>query len=156
MNKWIVFGLAGLLSCSVAVADDWRSDGSDAEKLEQLIRAMPNTAALMLQVGDRYNNLYWAARQGQWEYAGYQMAEMQGALRRNAVTRPGRAANLQSFLDEGFEGMKEAIEAQDDERFFRSFEQMRGQCMSCHADTGYAFIAVPAQPPRPSNPALYQ
>lgn len=30
MNKWIVFAVAGLLSCSVAVADDWRRDGKDA------------------------------------------------------------------------------------------------------------------------------
>ncbi|WP_077280020.1 hypothetical protein [Thioalkalivibrio denitrificans] len=156
MKEWIVLILAGMLASSAALADDWRRDGSDAEKLEQLIRAMPNTAAIMLQVGERYNNLYWAARQGQWEYAGYQMAEMQGALRRNAVTRPGRAADIQKFLDEGFEGMEEAIEAQDDQRFFRSFEQMRGQCMVCHADSGYAFIKLPAQPPRPNNPALYQ
>lgn len=156
MNKWVVFAAIGLLSGSVAVADDWRRDGSDAEKLEQLIRAMPNTAALMLQVGDRYNNLYWAARQGQWEYANYQMTEMQGVVRRNAVTRPGRADDLQKFLDEGFEGMEEAIEAQDDERFFGSFEQMRVQCMVCHANTGYGFIVIPAEPPLPSNAALHQ
>jgi hypothetical protein len=154
--KWIVVTLAGLLACSAALADDWRREGSDAEKLEQLIRAMPNTAALMLQVGDRYNNLYWAARQGQWEYAGYQLAEMQGVLRRNMVTRPGRAEDLQAFMDDGFEGMEAAIEARNDELFLRAFEHMRGQCMACHAASGYEFIRLPAQPPRPDNPALYE
>jgi hypothetical protein len=72
------------------------------------------------------------------------------------VTRPGRAADIRTFLDEGFDGMAEAIEAEDQAGFFRSFERMRAQCMACHAASGYEFIRLPAQPPRPANPALYE
>ncbi len=145
----------GLAVTTVAAADDWRRTADESTKIDQLVRAMPNTADLMLHVGERYNNLYWAARQEQWDFAAYQAKELRGVLNRNKVTRPGRAADIDQFLELAWPEIEEATASRDWDRFEAAFGSMRSACLACHATTGYDFIGLPLVPQRPANPALH-
>ncbi|HDP89510.1 MAG TPA: hypothetical protein ENN42_06080 [Thioalkalivibrio sp.] len=155
---WILAALAALMM-TTAVADDhkqkdWRKDGSDTEKLENLVKAVPSTARIMIEMGERYKNLYWAARQEKWEFAEYQVEEIEALTELLQITRPSRAATAQDFLDEGFEKFEAAFEKQEWEPFYKAFDHMRAQCVICHARNDYAFIILPEHPATATSPVL--
>lgn len=71
MNNFL---LSIVLSVSVlfipaVTATDWRKDGSPETKMDNVIKVIPSTVNIMFQVGERYKNLYWAAKQNNWEFA---------------------------------------------------------------------------------------
>ena len=66
----IVAGRAGEAPVGVA-------EGDDAERLQKLVELVPGTAHWMIEMGDRDQNMYWAAKQGKWEFATYQSEEIE-------------------------------------------------------------------------------
>ncbi len=144
-----------LLLTSTLVMGDWRSSADEETKIDNLVRAMPNTADLMLLVGARYNNLYWAAKQENWEFAAYQAKELRGLLNKNMITRPGRSEGLQGFLESAYPTIDEAIASADWADFEGAFINLRSACLACHVDSGFSFIGLPVIPPLPNNPALH-
>jgi len=156
MNKTILgMALIGLVLLGRAqAADDWRQQGSDAVKMNNLIEVIPSTSDIMFQMGERYKNLYWAARQGKWEFTEYQMEEMQGLIRTLMITRPGRRITAQVFLDRGFTGIAEAIEHRNWSDFERAFLEMRRECIACHSKNDHAFITLNRIPAKGGSPVL--
>jgi hypothetical protein len=146
-----------ILSFSItAMADsdyDWRKGGDENEKLKNLISVMPGAANLMLEMGERYKNLYWAARQKKWEFASYQAEEMKDLLETLMITRPKRAGTARVFVERAYPVLESALESRDWARFAKAFEQMRQECMSCHVKNDHGFIEL-AVPKRASSPVL--
>lgn len=157
---WILAALAALMMMTTAVADDhkqkdWRKDGSDAEKLENVIKATPSASRIMIEMGERYQNLYWAGKQGKWEFAEYQVEEMEALVKLLQLTRPSRAATAQDFLEaDAFEQLEEALEKKEWGAFYKAFDHMRAQCMICHARNDHAFITLPEHPATATSPVL--
>lgn len=135
-------------------AADWRQTAPDSEKIARLLEVMPSTGVVMIELGERYKNLYWAGRQGRWEFAGYQLEEIEEGIERVMITRPARAATAKVFLERGVDELKAAIQARDAEAFSRGFETMRGECVACHARNDHGFITLPAEPATASSPVL--
>jgi hypothetical protein len=113
----------------------------------------------MIEVGERYQDLYWAARLGKWAFAEYQLEEIESLVELLQTTRPGRAATAQVFLDQGLSGFEAAFEKQDADAFDRAFANLHSQCMACHVANDHAFIELPEQPvtaqqrhPEPATP----
>lgn len=153
------FKLALMLAISSnAVADesqdDWRKTGSDKEKLDNVVRVIPGASNLMLQMGERYKNLYWAGKQGKWEFAKYQVEEMEELIKTLLITRPKRAATARDFLKSGFIKFEKAFETKDTGAFFGAFEHMRQECMTCHRRNDHAFVKLPGKPGRGQSPVL--
>ena len=160
MRKGLIAAALAMFVGAPAMADqapltDWRKDGSDAEKLENVIRATPSASRIMIEMGERYQNLYWAGKQGKWEFAEYQVEEMEALVKLLQLTRPSRAATAQDFLDEGaFEQLEEALEKKEWGAFYKAYDHMRAQCMICHARNDHAFITLPEHPATASSPVL--
>lgn len=87
---------------STVQASDWRKTGSDKQKLKNVVKVMPGASNIMLQMGARYKNLYWAGIQEKWQFAEYQLEEMQSLIKTLMITRPKRAATAEKFLKKGF------------------------------------------------------
>ena len=134
--------------------DDWRHRAPAEEKIERLVKVMPGTSNLMLQMGERYRNLYWAARLGQWEFAAYQAEEMESLIRTLTVTRPGKRETAEHFLEKAFPMIEEAAASRDWNRFQKGFLKLREACMECHARNDHAFIVLPKNPKTASSPVL--
>lgn len=100
----------------------------------------------MLQMGDRYRNLYWAAKQKKWEFAEYQIEEMQDLIETLMITRPKRKKTANKFLQTAFKLYPVALKKRDWLYFKNSFENMRKQCMICHVENDHAFIVLPKHP----------
>jgi hypothetical protein len=141
----------------VSAADkytDWRKEGSQEQKLGKLVEIAPNTGQLMQQVGMRYRDLYWAAKQGAWDFAEYQAEELEELIDILQTASPKRAATAEEFLKRAYPQIQEAAASRDWERFQPAFETLRQACMECHKQNGHAFIRLPAAPRSAASVAL--
>ncbi len=136
------------------ISGDWRKSGSDKDKLNNVVKVIPSTADIMFQMGERYRNLYWAGKQGKWEFAEYQTEEIQSLIKKLMITRPERAATAQAFMQHAFAGYEEAIKQKSWVKFKAAFEHMREQCMTCHRQNEHAFIVLHKKPLKGNSPAL--
>jgi hypothetical protein len=136
------------------VAADWRKSGDDAEKLRNLVAALPGTSHWMFEVGERYKNLYWAAKQEKWEFAEYQLEEIESLVKLVKLTRPQRTASADEFLDSAIPRMEAGLATREWKTFKSSFKQLSQACMHCHAQNDHAFVVLPAEPKSASSPVL--
>lgn len=148
--RWQATLLAAALAFSGTIlADqdsDWRSGGSSEDKIEQILKTLPSTAQVMIEVGERYQNLYWAARLGQWEFAEYQAEELVSLIELLQISSPKRAATAQVFLDHAMGEFDAAFEKKDWATFQHAFRTLRAQCIVCHEHNDHGFIVPPEQP----------
>ena len=148
--KKSLIALSLVLAPLYAVADegdeirggDWRKKATTAGKVENLVKVVPGAADIMIVVGERYKNLYWAAKQGKWAFAEYQAEELKDLIEKLQITRPKRAATAQEFLDAVFPDIIQASGSGDWKRFSSSFDRMRKRCLQCHAKNDHAFIVL--------------
>ena len=134
-------------------ASDWRETATNHEKIDHLLTVMPSASVIMLQMGERYKNLYWAAKQGKWAFAEYQIEEMEDLIETLKITRPARAKTASEFQRVVFPALPDAVGQQDWTSFAPAFEQLRNQCMACHAKNDHAFITLPI-PKSANSPVL--
>ncbi len=152
-----------LLSCFIAVAqadddhhsaNDWRYSDDDERKVDHLVKLVPGTSHWMVEMGERYQNLYWAAKQEKWEFAQYQVEEMESLLEIVARARPSRAITAGEFMDVAFDPVERALESQDWKRFENAFQQLRSECISCHNKNDHDFVVIPVTPAWAPSPVL--
>ena len=156
MRTIFLSGLIMLIN-PVLAADangDWRKTGNQEEKINNVVQVIPSAADIMFQMGERYRNLYWAGKQGKWEFAQYQTEEMQSLIMKLIITRPKRAATAQAFLRDAFSGYEKAIAQKNWPAFQGAFGHMRERCMICHRQNEHAFIILNKKPPKGNSPAL--
>jgi len=145
---------AGLLALlftlsSVAMAEqgeDWRHSASTEAKVEQILKTLPSTAHVMIEVGERYQNLYWAGKLGQWEFAQYQMEEIVKLVELLQISAPKRAATAQVFLEQATGEFDAAFKKKDWGTFLHAFRTLRAQCILCHNNNDHGFIVPPEHP----------
>ncbi|OGI49553.1 MAG: hypothetical protein A3E57_08655 [Candidatus Muproteobacteria bacterium RIFCSPHIGHO2_12_FULL_60_33] len=132
---------------------DWRQSADMPQKVDRLVEALPSAANIMIEMGERYQNLYWAAKQGKWEFAIYQTEEIKELIEKLEITRPKRAASAREFLGVVFPLLPEATKTRDWKKFEAAFEQMRRECMACHVKNEMGFVQLPL-PRRATSPVL--
>lgn len=140
----VALGFSGMLLADKG--GDWRSHGSSEDKIAQILDTLPSTSHVMVEVGERYQNLYWAAKLDQWEFAEYQAEEIVGLIELLQISRPERAATAQRFLDHAMDEFEVAFEKKDWAAFQHAFHTLRAQCIVCHDHNGHGFIVPPEQP----------
>jgi hypothetical protein len=119
--------------------------GPLAADLNDVIGVLPKFAIPMREVGDRYQNMYFAAKDGNWGLAFYMSKYMNGAMNPARITKPDEYAMWKSFYDETFAPVNKAIMAKDFAAFDRAYTAAMNACNQCHAGLGYGFIKVVKQ-----------
>lgn len=152
IKKLFFIVLISLLSIATATAD-WRKQGSADQKINKLVKVIPGASEIMLQVGERYKNMYWAAKQGKWEFAGYQAEELESLIKKLQITRPKRANTAGEFLSSVYPDIEKATTGRSWKTFESAFDSMRKQCMICHVKNDHAFIKL-EKPKTASSPVL--
>ncbi len=105
-------------------------------------------------MGERYKNLYCAAKLNRWEFAEYQLEEMEALAKQVRLTQPARAATAQAFLEQSIPPMEQAVATRDWSRFEEGFTALRAGCMHCHVQNDHPFIVLPVAPATASSPVL--
>ena len=116
-----------------------------AADLNDVIGALPKFAIPMREVGDRFQNMYFAAKEGNWALAYYMSKYMNGALNPAKVTKPEEYGLWKSFYDDTFAPVNKAIFAKDFKAFEKEYAAAMKGCNECHAGMGYSFIKVVKQ-----------
>src|SRR5690625_1925663 len=108
----ILFGLLVLFSCNQShesAQGQWIK-GSEQEKIDAIERNIGGFGTAMMEVGYRYQELYWAGKDQNWEYAEYQLDDLREAIENGLERRPNRAQSAQHFLDVTLADMEGAIQ----------------------------------------------
>ena len=106
--------------------------GNELEKLktiEKQFRGFDNT---MIETGYRYQELYWAGQEQNWEYANYQLEKIKLTIENGLVRRPKRAKSAEHFLTYVLPEMQKSVNSKDTTRFNEDFKIMTTNCNSCH------------------------
>ncbi len=116
--------------------------GDVNEKFETVTEHLGGFGKAMWEVDYRFNELYWAGKDKNWEYAEHQIDEMEETLELGLERRPARAASAQQFMTSAIPDLKEAIDARDPGMFEMRINIMINTCNSCHALEEMPFLTV--------------
>ena len=116
---------------------------ADVQKqLDDLKGVVPKFAIPMREVGDRFDNMYFAAKGGNWALAAYMSKYMNGAMKPASLTKPTEYGTWASFYTGGFDPLNKAIAAKDFAAFDKSYTEVIEKCNACHVASGYKFIKL--------------
>ena len=124
----------------------YAADGDDVQKqIEAIKGVIPKFAIPMREVGDRFQNMYFATKGGIWGLAAYMSKYMNGAMKPASLTKPTEYEAWKSFYETTFAAVNKAIAAQDFKAFEKEYNAVIPACNACHAGMGYGFIKVVKQ-----------
>lgn len=130
-----------LLGANAALAQN-----PDTQKqIDAIKAAIPKFAVPMREVGDRFQNIYFAAHGGNWALAAYMSKYMNGAMNPAALTKPAEYPVWKNFYENTFAPVNKAIMAKDLKAFDAAYKTATGDCNGCHKAMGYGFIEVVKQ-----------
>lgn len=136
-----VLAVTGLIVAGSSVCVS--AAGEDMQKqIDGIMGALPKFAVPMREVGDRFQNMYFAAEGGNWGLAFYMSKYMDKAMNPAKVTKPKEYPNWRSFYDDDFAAVNKAIVAQDMAAFTKEYTAVIASCNECHVGMGYGFIKV--------------
>ena len=136
--KWTIYTISILLFCSCqnkqeqSTQGNW-INGTEHEKLEIIEKQFRGFDMAMVETGYRYQELYWAGQDENWEYADYQIKKIRKAIENGLERRPKRAKSAENFLTVTLPEMGEALEERDTVVFNKNFKILTNSCISCHA-----------------------
>lgn len=150
LGRQVVIGVCvGLLllvaGCEQSAQGAWIT-GTEQEKLEQIEDQFRGFDLAMVETGYRYQELYWAGEDGNWEYAEYQLEKIEKAIENGLRRRPKRAASAQPFLSKSLPAMQAAVKGRSEEAFSTEFKSLTQSCNECHARESVPFFTV--EPPQ--------
>jgi hypothetical protein len=142
--------LALSVALSVALAAGIGAQTSPAPAVDPAVQTqidaikgvLPKFAIPMREVGDRFQNMFFAAKGGNWGLAAYMSKYMNGAMNPATLTKPAEYPMWKSFYTSTFAPVNAAIQAQDFKTFSVAYDKVITSCNGCHAAMGYGFIKV--------------
>ena len=139
----------GVWVCAVAVScrhdvpkNGTRIRGNSDARWTAVARHLRGLDVAMVEIGYRYQELYWSGVDSNWEYAEYQLKKIDLALENALERRPKRRASAQAIFVPSLGELRQAIALRQRSRFEGSFSAMTAACNSCHVAEGVASFHV--------------
>jgi cytochrome c553 len=136
-SKVLIIGSLMAIGAGPAMAE-----GDVQTQIDAIKGALPKFAIPMREVGDRFQNTYFAAKGGNWALAAYMSKYMNGAMNPAKVTKPDEYKSWNKFYTEGFDAVNKAIQAKDMKAFEAAYKSTITKCNSCHEKMDYGFIQI--------------
>jgi len=132
-----------IVSISLLIGTAVLHAAEDVQKqVNEIKDVLPKFAIPMREVGDRFQNMYFAAQGGNWALAFYMSRYMNRAMNPLKVTNPNGYEDWKSFYETTFARVNNAIMAQDIKVFTSEYDTALKSCNACHEVMGYGFIKV--------------
>jgi len=132
---------ASLLLLSIAALPAHGEDKLAAE-VREIKAAMPKFGIPMREVGERFQNMYFAARADNWGLANYMAKSMNAAMNSIKVSQEYLYPFWEHFYGSYFKPVSTAIAAQDIKSFERETALVVEKCNYCHNVMGFSFVKV--------------
>jgi hypothetical protein len=155
--RWVVgltLAFAGAAACSrpaparASGEGGWVAGNVD-QKFDTVAKHLRGFDMAMVETGDRYTELYWAAQDDNWGYADYQIKKIRTAVENGLERRPKRAASAETFLKIMLPSVEEAITRRDSSLLRERIEALRSTCNACHQAEKVEFVRVGVPTVRP-------
>ena len=111
-------------------------------QIDAIKAVLPKFAIPMREVGDRFQNMYFAAQGGNWGLAAYMSKYMNNSMNAASLTKPKEYPVWKNFYESDFAPVNSAIQAQDFKAFTNAYDNVIRSCNACHIVMGYGFITV--------------
>jgi hypothetical protein len=111
-------------------------------QIDAIKAVLPKIAIPMREVGDRFQNMYFAAKGGNWALAAYMSKYMNAAMNPASLTKPAEYPVWKAFYEASFAPVNKTIQAKDFKAFEASYGEMINACNGCHKAMGYGFVQV--------------
>jgi hypothetical protein len=121
------------------------ADPETQAQIDAIKAVIPKFAIPMREVGDRYQDMYFAAKGGNWALAAYMSKYMNGAMTPASLTKPAEYKDWRVFYDQDFVPVNKAIQAKDWAAFDAAYTKTIETCNTCHKFMEYGFIRVVKQ-----------
>ncbi len=117
--------------------------------LRDMAEIQPGLGTVMMEYGKRFYIAYYAAKEGNWDLAKYELEEAKEIQEVGETTRPGKAQMLKAFEQSYLDPLEKAIDAKDWNAFEKAYSNAVQGCNNCHAATGHPYIkyVLPQTPP---------
>ena len=136
-GKTLIVATLALIACGSA-----RAEGDMQSQIDALKGVIPKFAIPMREVGDRFQNMYFAVEGGNWALAAYMSKYMNGAMKPASLTKPKEYDSWKKFYEESFAPVNAAIQAKDKKAFESAYTKVMNRCSDCHEKMDYGFIKV--------------
>ncbi len=135
--KFLILLILMLVACDQpqqkeVIEGNW-IQGTEKEKIKTIEKQFRGMDKAMIEIGYRYQELYWGGQDENWEYATYQLKKIRKALILGLQRRPNRAESATHFLEYVIPEVEKAIKTKSPKIFNDKFEMMRVNCTNCHA-----------------------
>lgn len=137
-GKILLVGALLTLVGSVSAATDEETQ----KQIDAIKAAIPKFAIPMREVGDRFQNMYFAAKEGNWALAAYMSKYMNGAMNPARLTKPEEYQTWKKFYEGKFAAVNQTIQSKDFKAFDVAYTKVIDDCYSCHKKMGYEFIKI--------------
>jgi len=121
--------------------DGWLK-GNEEEKFDVIANQLRGFDMAMAETGYRYNELFWAGADQNWEYARYQLKKIRLTIENGLERRPKRSESAQDFLNNSIPEMERVINLEDTANFNMGFSLFTNACNHCHAKENVPFFNV--------------
>src|SRR3954471_16113105 len=138
--RLLLIGTLLLFTTGGVLAQDAPKDVQ--KQIDEVKSVLPKFAIPMREVGDRFQNMYFAAKGGNWALAAYMSKYMNGAMGPARITKPNEYPAWKGFYDTTFAPVTKAIEAKDFKAFEVAYKDVIPACNGCHAGMGYGFVKI--------------
>jgi len=112
------------------------------KQIEDIKGVLPKFAIPMREVGDRFDNIYLAAKGGNWALAKYMSSYMNKSMAPAKLTKPNEYPAWDSFYNNTFAPVNKAIDAKDFAAFDKAYTAVIDSCNGCHVSMGYKYIKI--------------
>ncbi len=148
MKKIVIFLLLSF-SCIYAqnnysTKSNWLLETNNSEeKFKAIQKQFRGFDLAMVEVGYRFNTLYFALKDKNYDLAHYQLDKIKKSIENGIQRRPKRKENSKiMFLDGQYKIMKEALNKKDEKHIWQEYENTKKLCNACHSAERVPFIEV--------------
>jgi CRISPR/Cas system CSM-associated protein Csm2 small subunit len=126
--------------------------GDSGQRWQTVEKQLRGLDVAMMEIGYRYEELYWAGVDSNWEYADYQLTKIRLSLENALDRRPKRRASSEEKFFPSLDEMKRAADTRKRAAFEEAFGRLTASCNSCHVAEGVASFHV--EPPSVRRSAI--
>jgi len=135
--------LAICLAASRGVAE-----GTEATPLPQTTGYLPSISDLMIAtIQPRHERLWQAERDGNWQFAAYELGNLRGAFDRLGRAHPNEhdisfPDMITSVTAQPFKELNSAIQSKDGTAFAKAYADLTAACNSCHQALDHSVVEI--------------
>ncbi len=107
-----------------------------------ILGTTPKLAITMREYGDRFSDMYYAAKGGNWALAAYLDHYLRASLNWTKVTKPKEQDAIKSFNQASLDPLLVTVGNKDWPAFLAQYQKTLDGCNACHKALGYGFITL--------------